>query len=55
MRNFIKLGLAAGVGHLLGSDFDWTATAVLTIVAVVGLSVIEKAVQQFSNNDEFQF
>jgi|SaaInl5LU_22_DNA_1037371.scaffolds.fasta_scaffold05979_12 hypothetical protein len=55
MRNYIKLGLAAGVGHLLGSDFDWIGTAVLTFIAVVGLFVVEKAVQGLTNYKEFEF
>lgn len=53
MKHLIKTGLAVGFGHLLGSNFDWTATTVFTLIVIVGLFTVEKIFKYLLKDEEF--
>jgi len=54
MGNLLRTGLAVGFGHLLGSNFDWTSTAIFTMVVIIGLFTIEKSFQYLMKDENFK-
>jgi F0F1-type ATP synthase membrane subunit b/b' len=48
IKNYLNAGIF-GLGHLLGSDFDWLGTGVIILVWLVGSFIVDKISKMYSD------
>ena len=47
-----ELAFTLAMGHLLGSDFDWVGTVVITISFLIGSFIVNRSLEMYENRNK---